>query len=311
MRHLRMVGACLIAVLALGAIAAATASAKDPYNQNTWGQYKPCPYELYTEGEQITDCFAGITEGGGKGGFFEYGNIKVKLNQTIKLQGGFKGESASIEVVPAAHGYETLEAPPLKVTGGIAVLTKQIQQSAEWPQALKDSWKEAKKNKEATVFAKIEMAGNECYEVPGCLDTENILFEEGVAFRLPLKVKVTSPWLEKLGGGPCLIGNDENPIHINLTTAGGGRSGELLFNEEFTNLDLKNTKLVDLGWHISPASGPKGCGGEYETYVDDALSRALEVQNASRTGIVVLQGNTHDAAASAVLSEGFASGELP
>jgi hypothetical protein len=132
-----------------------------------------------------------------------------------------------------------------------------------------------------------------------------------VAFRLPLKVKVTSPWLEKLGGGPCLIGSDENPIHINLTTAGGGRSGELLFNEEFTNLDLKNTKLVDLGWHITPASGPKGCGGEYETYVDDALSRALEVQNASRTGIVVLQGNTHDAAASAVLSEGFASGELP
>ena len=162
------------------------------------------------------------------------------------------------------------------------------------------------------VYAKIEMAGNECYEVPGCLDTENILFEEGVAFRLPLKVKVTSPWLEKLGGGPCLIGNDENPIHINLTTAGGGRSGELLFNEEFTNLVLTNTKLVDTNWHIEEASAPTGCGGpENEQYIDKALSLALEIQNSGRKGIVVLQGKTHDAARSAVLTEGFESGELP
>jgi hypothetical protein len=309
-----MVGLCLIAVFAVSAVGAGSAMAKDPYTQFTWGQYKACPYE--EPYENVTDCFAGITAGGGAGGFFEYGHVKVKLNQSIKLQGGFKGGGSGVEVVPAAHGYETLEAPELKVTGGIGILTKKIQQETKWPTALSESWKEAKKNKESAVFAKIEMAGNECFEVPGCLSTENILFESGTAFRLPLKVKVTSPWLEKLESGPCYIGNDENPIHINLTTEGSGRAGRFAANEEFTNLFFSQTKLVDLGWHIPKISGASGCGGAYEEYVDKALNVALEVEfpegaELAKTGIVVLQGSTHDAAKEGVLTEGVASGEIP
>jgi hypothetical protein len=309
-----MVGLCLAAVFALGAVLSGSALAKDPYTQNTWAQYKGCPYE----NTELDYCFAGITAGGGKGGFFEYGHIKVKLNQSIILQGGFKGAGSEIEVAPAREGYETLEAPELKVTGGISLLTKQIQQETKWPAALTESWKEAKKNKEGAVNVKIEMAGNECFEVPGCLDTENILFEEGVAFRLPLKVKVTSPWLEKLASGPCYIGNDENPIHINLTTEGSGRSGSLVFNETFTNIFLHDSKLVDTGWHITKASGAKGCGGEYEEYVDKALNLALEVESAEgyelswKKGIVSLQGNLHNGNRKVgVLEEGVAKGEIP
>jgi hypothetical protein len=312
-----MVGLCLIAVFAVASVAASSAlAAKSPYNVNTWGQYKACPYD----DAEVENCFAGITEGGSKGGYFEYGKVKVKLNQPVALHGGYKGAGSEIEVVPARSGYETLEAPPLKVTGGIGLLTKQIQQSAQWPAALTESWKEAKKNKESTVFAKIEMAGDECFEVPGCLDTENLIFEGGVAFRLPLKVKVTGPWLEKLGGGPCEIGNDENPIHINLTTEGSGRSGEVKFNEpNFLSLAITNTKLVDLGWHIPVASRATGCGGEYEKYVDRALNIALEVENGGqegseikgRTGIVVLQGSTYNGSVEGVTTEGFESGELP
>jgi hypothetical protein len=310
-----MLGLCLVAVFALGAITAGSALAKDPYNQNTWGQYKACPYEKpYSE---VTDCFAGITSGGGNGGFFEYGHIKVKLNKSIYLHGGFKGGGSEVEVVPAREGYETLEAPELKVQGGIKVITKLIQEEAKWPQALKESFKQAAKNKESGINVKIEMAGEECFTVPGCLSTENIVFEEGTAFRLPLKVKVTGPFLEKLGGGPCYIGSDENPIHINLTTGGAGRAGSFNANEEFTNLFFSSTKLVDLGWHIPIASGAHGCGGpEYESYVDKALNIALEVEypeggEITKTGIVVLQGSTHDAAKEGVLNEGFASGELP
>jgi hypothetical protein len=312
-----MVVAPLIAVFAVAALVAGPAfAAKSPYTVDTWGQYKACPYD----NPEAENCFAGITEGGSKGGFFEYGKVKVNLNQPVALHGGYKGAGSEIEVIPAREGYETLEAPPLKVSGGLSVITKQIQKSAEWPEALQQSFKEAKKNKENAVYAKIEMAGNECYEVPGCLNTEDLLFEEGVAFRLPLKVKVTSPWLEKLGGGPCEIGNDANPIHINLTTQGAGRSGELAFNEpNFLSLAIKNTKLVDLGWHIPVASGAKGCGGEYEKYVDRALNIALEVEYAGeegsekvgRTGIVVLQGSTFNGSIEGVTTEGFESGELP
>jgi hypothetical protein len=312
-RHLRMVVACLIASLAVGAIGAGSALAKDPYTANTWGQYKGCPYELYGQPEpnDITDCFAGITAGGSKGGYFEYGHVQVKLNKSIYLQGGFSGAGSEIKVFPAAHGRETLEAPPLKVTRGLALFTKAIQKETEWPAALVQSFNEAKKNKENVVNAQIELAGTELFTVIGSLDTENILFEEGDAFKLPLKVKVTSPWLEKLGSGVCEIGSDEHPIHINLTSQGAGRSGELFFNEAFTNIWLRENKLVDFGWHIEEASAPTGCGGEYEQYIDAALGKVLEIGNSGRTGIVVLQGSVHDAAASAVLSEGFASGELP
>jgi hypothetical protein len=314
-RLVRMLIIGLLAALVASAMLALPALAKDPYNQNTWGQYKACPYE--EPYENVTDCFAGITSGGANGGYFEYGHIKVKLSQSVRLQGGFKGGGSAIEVVPATHGYETLESPELKVQKGIKVISKLIQQEAEWPQALEESYKEALKNKESAVFVKIEMAGNECFEVPGCLDTENILFEQGTAFRLPLKVKITGPWLEKLGGGPCLIGNDENPIHINLTTEGAGRAGNFLANEQFTNLYFSQTKLVDLGWHIPKVSGASGCGGaEFESYVDKALNLALEIEypeggEIPKTGIVVLQGSTHDGAKEGVVTEGVESGEIP
>ena len=308
MRHLRMVGLGLIAVLAVSAIGAGSAMAKDPYTVNTWGQYKYCDYENPTK--ELTDCFAGITSGGGKGGFFEYGHVKVKLKQSIYLHGSFKGESAEIEVEPAVHGGETLEAPPLKVNGGISLFNKRVQENQEWPAALTESWKEAKKAKEKDVYVKIEMAGNECYEVPGCLNTEAILFQEGVAFRLPLKVKVTGPWLETLGGGPCYIGSDEHPIHINLTTEDQGASGFLAFNEAFTQIELYESRLVDTNWTIEAESAPKGCGGEYESYIDASLKEVLQMEP-TRKGYVVLQGNLHDGTINGLQKRGEEAGELP
>lgn len=305
-----MLGLCLMATIAVSAIGAGSALAKDPYTAETWGQYKQCEYSAKGGVGEITDCFTGITSGGSKGGFFEFGRVKVKLSKSIYLQGSFEGAGSEIKVFPAAHGGETLEAPELPVSGGIGLFNKAVQEEVGWPAALTESWKEAKKNKENAVNVKIEMAGNECYEVLGCLDTENIIFEEGVAFRLPLKVKVTSPWLEKLGSGPCYIGSDEHPIHINLTTQGAGTAGRLKFNEAFTQTFLQGSKLVDLGWHIEAASAPKGCGGAYESYIDASLENVLEL-HPWRTGIVVLQGNLHDGAVSVVQEEGEKTGELP
>jgi hypothetical protein len=272
----------------------------DPWGVNDWHAYKHCPLAL----EETEQCFTGITSGGKKGGFFQYGNVKVALDKSIKLQGGYKGAGSNIEVIPAA-GAETLEAPLLDVDGGISVITPLIQQQAKWPQALVEAFNEVKKNKESEIDVKIELAGTELFEIPGSLNTENILFEEGIAFKLPLKVKVTGPFLEKLGGGPCYLGSDENPIHINLTTQGAGSSGELEFNRAFDNVFLQGSRLVDFGWHIPIASGAKGCGGEYEAYVDRALNLALEVEYGyeagaevqGRRGIVVLQGDLHDGAA--------------
>ena len=86
----------------------------------------------------------------------------------------------------------------------------------------------------------------------------------------------------------------------------------ITFNNEFTNLDLEGSKLVDTGWHIDPASAPTGCGGPtYEPYVDAALSDLLEVENAGKTGITWLKGDLHDGSRFAVVAEGKANGEIP
>jgi flagellar motor protein MotB len=284
----------------------------DPYTVETWGQYKYCNYAA---NELDENCYMGITLGGNSGGFFEFGNVKVPLSKSIVLQGSFTGEGEKVQVAPAVNGGESLDAPELPVVGGIGLFDQKTQEEEEWPAALTESWNEAKKNKETAVNVKIEMAGNECFEEVGCIDSENLLFEEGVAFKLPLKVKITAPWLEKLGSASCYLGSDEHPIHINLTTEGAGASGLFSYSSGPANLgedELAGSKLVDFGWHIEAASLPEGCGGAYSQYIDASLENAL-LWSKYRTGVVELKGDLHIGVVGGphgILKFGTTSGEL-
>jgi hypothetical protein len=305
-RHVRMLGFCLVALVAFNAMTAGSAMAKkSQYSSETWEQYKNCPYT----DTQVQDCFAGITSGGKNGGYFQIGNARVALNKPVTLQGGFYTcENAPVVVpeceelgytglyvVAPTNGAETLESPELKLAGGLKLITSGIQERAEWPQALKESFKEAKKNKETGVYVKIEVAGNQLYENPAALSTENLLFEEGPAFELPLKVKVTNSWLEKLGGGPCTLGNEEHPIMQYLTTENPGRAleeGGFHFGDEFTNIALEGSRLQDFNWPVEEGAGATGCGGAYESYVDAALNDVTETSS-GRHGVTFLQGNLY------------------
>jgi hypothetical protein len=305
-RHVRMriFGIGLLVALVVSAIGAGSALAKDKYTANTWQQYKHCPFKA----PEISDCVTGITAGGVEGGYFQYGTVLTKLSKSITIQGGFKGAGTEVQVYAPEDGAPLLESPPEPIVKGLKVFTPKIQAAAGWPEALKASFAEAVKNKETKAFATIEPAGTECTSVPGCIDVESLINEavSPPAFKLALKVKVTNPWLEKISGGsPCMIGSDENPVKQNLVSAGAGSNGaSVTFNDEFTNLDLANTRLVDVGWHISKAQGANGCGGpENEAYIDRALNMALEVEYilaeeeveiANRTGVTVLTGNLHD-----------------
>jgi hypothetical protein len=315
-RHVRMLGLCLVAVFAVSAVFAASALAKkDPYTVNTWAQYKHCPYEDV----EVTDCFYGRTSGGKEGGEFKYGHVSVKLKYPIVIQGGFKGVNPNVEVSPELkEGGSTLEdTEPEPVARGLKVITPKIQEEAEWPEALIAAFQAAKEKHETKASVTIEMAGIECYEVPGCLNTENLIFEEGPAFRLALKVTLHNAWLESMGGGPCTIGSDEHPIKQLLTTEGAGRAGEINFNSNFTQIEIEESELVDVSWHIPTVSGASGCGNaEWESYIDKALNTALEVEVAGyeyywKTGITWLTGNLHDANRKAVATKGVESGELP
>ncbi len=297
MRRVTMLGLCLVALVAMGAMTAGSAMAKkSKYSAETWEQYKDCPYT----NTQAEYCFAGITSGGKNGGYFQLGNAKVALNKPIILQGGFyedrEAPGGVLKIVPAANGGETLESPELKLTGGLKLITAGIEERAEWPQALKESFKEAKKNKETAANVKIEVAGgNRLYEEVAGLSTEALLFEEGTAFELPLKVKITNSWLAKLGGGPCTIGNEEHPIMQYLTTENPGRAleeGGFHFGDEFRNIALEGSRLRDFNWPVEEGAGATGCGGAYESYVDAALNDVTEVSS-GRHGVTFLQGNLY------------------
>ena len=285
MRHVRILGLSLVAVFAMSTMAAAPALAKDPYNFTTLAQYKGCPYT----NTEVNDCFVGRTAGGANGGSFELGNVKVALNKPITLQGGFIGTEGELTLVPATNGFQTLEAPELKVQGGIGLITTRDQEELGWPASLKQSFKAAKKNGEGNLNVQIEIAGgNLIYETKGALDTEHLLEESGPAFKLPLKVRLVNPWLTSLGGGPCEVGSDANPIWQNLSSESPGRAGSFGEGFEFLTVGFKGSRLYAFNWPVP--EGANGCGsGEDEALVDAALNKVLELPN--RHGITVLEGD--------------------
>lgn len=294
-------GLCLVALFALSAMVAVPAMAKESKQEKKEkfiaGQFKNCP----VNNPETELCFAGVTSGGKKGGFFSLGNITVPLSKPITLQGGEHENEAeeNIYLVPAVEGAETLESPELKVPGGISVITSRIQELQEWPAELTQAFKEAKKNKETAMYVKIEVAGgNKLFEIPNALNVTNLIFETGPAFTLPLKVKITGPFLEKLGGGPCLVGNDTTPVYQYLTTspASNGSAGYLYILAEGNQVELENSRLGDLGWPVESGAEPQGCGGAYESYVDGALDEALGLTRGAK-GLTLLEGNLYEATA--------------
>jgi hypothetical protein len=311
-RHVRMLGLCLVAMFAMGATAlviASPAMAKESeqekeetkgkkeeergkYSQATWDQYKYCPYNN-SESEY---CFFGETAPGKAGGYFTIGTVKVPLSKPIKIQGAFietdtvnsAGQNA-LRVIPAENGGETLESPALPVEKGLNLITPQIEKQAKWPAALIEKFKEAKANKETALDVKIEVAGNTLYENPEGMSTESLIEEVGPVFELPLKTRLISSFLEKLGGGPCTVGNNEHPIMQLLNDEPPGYLEELKFNKEFEDIEVVGSKLVDVGWPIPEGAGATGCGGEYESYVDAAINETLAYPKA--TGVTELSGN--------------------
>ena len=214
--------------------------AKGKISVRTLDQYKYCPYEE----ARIEACIAGITSGGTSGGFFQLGTVEVPLSKPVVLQGGVVNneELGEEEFFSAANGGETLESPELPVRKGLRLITPEIEQRASWPQALKESFKEALANHETSMKVKIEVAGTSLYGKPGAISTEHLLARSGPAFELPLKTRVISPWLERLGGGPCTIGNEEHPIWQYLTTEGAGATGRLEFGLGYGVVGIKGSR---------------------------------------------------------------------
>jgi hypothetical protein len=317
-RHVRMLCLCLCALVALGAMMATGASAasgsqkqKEKLEAKALEAVKNCPLE--TPG--VEECYAGITSGGKNGGFFELGTVKVPLSKPVTLQGGAietevpnAAGQYGFRVLSPTDGAETLESPELPVPGGLNVITELVQKESEWPAALAAAFKEAKKHKETGLNVKIEVSGESLYENPHALSSSALAFEQGNAFELPLKVRMISPFLEKLGGGPCEFGGGEQPILQELTSepTKDAAAGNFYILAGGSTVALTDSQLTDLDWSVPKSARAKGCGGEYESYVDKAINVALGQEggkhdNPGETnlshGITILKGDLYLVAA--------------
>ncbi len=291
MRHVRMLGLCLVGAFALSVIAVTPALAEVSLKK-IYAPFSACPFN----NPEVSICVHAETNGGKTGGQFTVGSITIPLSKKITLQGGmteagYTGETPLEGFFEPENSQETLLAAPLKVPGGFA---NRISPQPYWPTALKESYANAKKNKELTATETLELAGTPELS-PG-----NLLSAEGTAFELPMKVHVTSPWLTTLGGGPCDVGSNEHPIVVDLTSGlstgpfpyeyntGTGAVGELTFRDEFNYVEITNDTLVNNTYAVT--TGAEGCGGEFESYLNRAVSTAAGVPDASGANTVILTG---------------------
>jgi hypothetical protein len=325
-RRVRMLGLGLVAVLAIAAVGASPALAGKKAGElsGEWAVYKGCPLNTESAGGKILQkveetgeydgfhaeefyCFNGETESG----FFKVGKVKTLLSAPVRLQGlvvfhpsaGNPGESG-IEgsIIPTETGYETLESPPLPISGGINKFRPFV---SSWPEALQKKFHHAIMHGETGLTAKIEVAGgNRIFEQIATLSTENILNEKGTAFELPLKVKISGTFLSELQNGQntCHVGSESDPPVQHLTDGISvspfnpreklkGAAGEFHANKEFTSIELAHSRLVDNTWEV--ATGAEECGGEYSQYIEQALNEELELPAPAGKSKTELVGSLH------------------
>ena len=274
---------------ALGAFVFASMAFAAPHHpKGEFAQFGDCPLNRAT----ITDCIYSVTSTGS----FTIGKKTVPIKNPVTLQGGYEGGGSGISFFGAEDG-NTLSKTPQPVPGGLLGITA----PSYWPKFLRDLFNETIEKGLTGVNATVELAA------PATsikLDTENLLFEEGVALQLPIKIHLENAFL----GSACYVGSTAHPIVIPFTTGATappppnksihGAAGEFSANPEFTLLTFSGGKLVE---NAFSAPGASGCGGFLVEYlVDPLVNEILGTPAAAGKNTAILEGKIQDAAAPAV-----------
>ncbi len=269
----------------LGALVFASAALGASHNpKGEYAQFKECPLNRAT----ITDCVVSVSNGGG----FTIGKKTVPLVNPVTLQGGFEGAGEAVKFYGAENG-DTLSKTPQPVPGGLLGITA----PTWWPKFIQD-WFNGLINEGFTgVNATVELTGPTKGLTKVKLNTEHLLFEEGVALGLPVKIKLDNAIL----GSSCYIGSETTPVQLNFTSGTSGKlkgsAGEVSFNPEFTITTISGGKLVD-GTYAAP--GVNGCGGIFSFLVDPLVNSILGTPSPAGKNAATLEGKIQDAVASAV-----------
>jgi hypothetical protein len=274
---------------ALGAMAfASTALASSHHPTGEYTQFAECPLNRAT----ITDCVYSVTSGGS----VTIGNKTVPIENPVTLQGGFEGASPNIDFYGAENG-DTLSKTPQPVPGGLLGL---LNCNAQTNPLIKGLCKTALENGLTGVNAIVELTGPSKGLTDIGLNTEFLIFEEGTALELPVKIRLENVLL----GSNCYIGSDKKPVVIPFTTGASGAlhgdAGDLAFNEPlFTIITVSGTKLVN---NTFSAPGVSGCGGLLSFLVDPVVDTVLGTPAGSGKNSATLDGNFQDGQPEAIVA---------
>lgn len=241
-------------------------------------------------------------------GEFVIGKTKVPINKTITLQGGAipTGKLNEYFLVPAKDG-NSLSKTELNVPGGLLNLIncEEIKGEGFLEKLERGTCKAIFENKTTGVTATTELVANA--KNPALLNIANLVFEEGTAIVLPVRVHLKNPLL----GESCYIGSESSPIQLHLTTGTTsppppntpikGTAGNASTEEEKeleVNVLRENT-LVDNSFSAPVA---EGCGGIFSFLIDPILDAKIGLPSAAGHNTAILSGTLKTALASSVIA---------
>ena len=286
MRHVRTLGVCLVAVFALGAIAAGPALAA----KNVWAKFAECPLN---SPEEITACIYAKT---GPEAFFQAGKVTVHFVKPIVLQVGLKEneETGHLTVIAAEQGHSVTKvpepAPPLTEDINAELLP-------EAEKARYEAYLAAGHSTKTT--ATIELAA----PAGDITLNEAALIEESkeTSLGFPVMIHLNNAFV----GKECYVGSTSAPITVPYITGETeppppntpihGALGEIKVIGEGNILQILNDHLVNNSY-ASP--GVQGCGKSGGA--DAAMNSAMGLPSPAATNASELVGELNQAGAEAV-----------
>lgn len=276
------------ALTAMMLVPASLASAASHSPTGEFAQFAECPLS----NETLEACT--FSESGG--GFFQVGKKTVPLVNPVILQGGFTEQPGGELHFFAAENGETLVKTPQPVPGGLLG----IEAPKWWPQFLQDLFNEHINQGLTGVTATVELAAP-ATQIK--LSLINLLTETGTAISLPVKIKLSNPFL----GNNCYIGSNSSPVVIDFTSGTtsppppnepiSGDAGEFSVNETGTLITLSGGALVNNSF---AAPGAKGCGGLLSFLIDPFVNSIVGLPSPAGTNAAVLEGKIQSAEPNAV-----------
>jgi len=278
--------------LLAGAVAALCLPAGALAHTGEFERFNFCPST--TSG--VVKCIVAVTNGGE----ITLGKKKTPIINKVTLQGGIDeaNEETNISAFVGATNGITLSKTPQPVPGGLLGIVP----PEKSPALVKLLSKFFFENELTGINATLELA-KPASEIQ--ISNYNLLVEEGLAMKLPVKVHLENPFL----GSSCYVGSSSKPIIWNLTTGPTsplapnvsihGKAGFAELKEKSEIIELTENELVENAWAAPEATG---CGGILSFLVDPVIDGQIGLPASDGNNTSVLKNTIWGASVGAVNS---------